>query len=430
MLYGAIDVTPTRKAPDYFGKVTEDLKAMQFAQEAEKKVKEATEKASKAAMGDPTEASFLTTWDAHGGAAQQAAEQLMGMKDDLMKTEEGRAQWQTYLNELDQFIKYAEQDYKVTSPIAQNNMNNIMSGLEYEGRMHDTRGIGEYESMMDDDDNRNRYTVRFEGGHMVVDDGTEAMRVNDPRLFQLNRYDAKLERLPPLDPDVFYRNKVPNRQSIQTSEQAKQAVRDQISMNNRNLEDAVEWWVRNTDEGKNSGMSAKEVISDNQGLLSDALDAYVNASVENWAKTDISSKSKKPTAESLRNTAFNDSLDDIGLSQKDDIFVDPETGDQAYDAINVADYSFPGEYNPTIDTSSFPEESRIEDEDGLPVQIQGTNIIMTRGQIPVLVGSNITEPVELVGPVETSVKRQIDRIYGDGSYEKIITKLTDQAYSD
>ena len=46
--------------------------------------------------------------------------------------------------------------------------------------MQDTRTLSQYEEQMMLDDNRNRYNVRFENGHLVLDDGSGAMRVGDP----------------------------------------------------------------------------------------------------------------------------------------------------------------------------------------------------------------------------------------------------------
>ena len=295
MLYGAVNVSQP-KAPEFFKEATAGLKQMQLLKEAEKKQEEATEKAARAAMVDPSSANPATTWDSIGGAAEKAAEQLRGMKDELMKTEEGRAQYQTYINELDQLIQYGEEDYKTTFSVANNNMTNLRTGVEYEGRMQDNRTLSQYEEQMMLDDNRNRYNVRFENGHLVLDDGSGAMRVGDPRLFNTTRYDAKLERMEPVDPDTFYRRNA-YRPYIEKEDQARQAVQDELSSSKRNRLDAIEWWLRNDPAGQDEaekGLTADKILAEGQGgSLSTALKSYTDAAVEGWQNMTTEKKQKE-----------------------------------------------------------------------------------------------------------------------------------------
>lgn len=291
MLYGAVNVSQP-KAPEFFKEVTEGLKQLQ----EEKKLEEATEKAARASMGDPSNVNFANTWDSIAGAQQKAAQQLLEMKDELVKTEEGRALYQTYLDEIDQLGKLGEEDYKTTFSVANNNMTNLRTGVEYEGRMQDTNTLSDYENKMREDDNRNRYSVRFEGGHLVLDDGSGAMRFNDPRLFDATRYDAKLERLDPVAPDTFYRRNA-YRPYITTKDQAEQAVQDELASSKRNRLDAIEWWLRNDPKGQEAaekGLTSDKIFAEGQsGSISAALESYTDAAVEGWEKMTAEKKDKK-----------------------------------------------------------------------------------------------------------------------------------------
>lgn len=297
MLYGAINVSP-QKAPEYFKEATAGLKQMQLFKEAEKKQEEATEKKARAAMLDPSEVNFASTWDSAGGAAQEAAQQLRDMKDELMKTEEGRAQYNTYLNELTQFIELAEEDYKQTYSVFINNTNVLRAGNEYENRMQDVHDLAFYEDKAALDDSRNRYKVRFEGGHMVLDDGSGPMRFNDPRIFNTQRYDAKLERMDPVNPDTFYRQSA-YQPYIETSAQAKQAIKDALTTRRSRL-DAIEWWLRNEPDGKelrekDPNMTADLIldVTENSGYLGSAMEAYEAAALKGWQSMTKDKKDKK-----------------------------------------------------------------------------------------------------------------------------------------
>lgn len=331
MLYGAINVSPQR-APEYFKEATAGLKQMQLLKEAEKKQEEATEKKARAAMLDPSEVNFASTWDSTGGAAQDAAQQLRDMKDELMKTEEGRAQYNTYLNELTQFIELAEEDYKQTYSVFINNTNVLRAGNEYENRMQDAHDLAFYEDQAKIDDNRGRYKVRFEGGHMVLDDGSGPMRFNDPRIFNTQRYDAKLERMDPVNPDTFYRQSA-YQPYIETSAQAKQAIKDALTTRRSRL-DAIEWWLRNEPDGKelrekDPNMTADLIldVTENSGYLGSAMEAYEAAALKGWQSMTKGKKDKKDKKDEKKKTRYdlsdyNDSFEEEVVSKMQDLTVE------------------------------------------------------------------------------------------------------------
>ena len=343
MLYGAVDVTPTRQAPEFFKEVTAGLKQLQ----EERKLEEATEKAARASMGDPSTVNFANTWDSIAGAQQKAAQQLLEMKDELIKTEEGRALYQTYLDEIDQLGKLGEEDYKTTFAVANNNMTNLRTGVEYEGRMQDTNTLSFYENKMREDDNRDRYSVRFEGGHLVLDDGSGAMRFNDPRLFDATRYDAKLERMAPVEPDTFYRRNA-YRPYITTRDQAEQAVQDELASSKRNRLDAIEWWLRNDPDGQaeaEKGLTSDKILAEGQGgSLSTALASYTDAAVDGWEKMTAEKKDKKDKKNKGSNKAPK-YLDDGRFSEPE---VSGSVGDSDESSVTAfktykETYTFPGD---------------------------------------------------------------------------------------
>lgn len=343
MLYGAVNVSQP-KAPEFFKEVTSGLKQLQ----EERKLEEATEKAARAAMGDPSTVNFANTWDSIAGAQQKAAQQLLEMKDELIKTEEGRALYQTYLDEIDQLGKLGEDDYKTTFAVANNNMTNLRTGVEYEGRMQDTNTLSDYEAQMAQDDNRDRYSVRFEGGHLVLDDGSGAMRFNDPRLFNATRYDAKLERTDPVDPDTFYRRNA-YRPYIEKESQARQAVQDELSSSRRNRLDAIEWWLRNDPDGQSeaeNGLTADKILAEGQGgSLSTALESYTDAAVEGWQNMTTEKKQKEKAKKDKKSDKSPKYLDDGRFSEPE---VSGSVGDNDESSVTAfktykETYTFPGD---------------------------------------------------------------------------------------
>ena len=338
MLYGAVNVSQP-KAPEFFKEVTAGLKQLQ----EEKKLEEATEKAARASMGDPSTVNFANTWDSIAGAQQKAAQQLLEMKDELIKTEEGRALYQTYLDEIDQLGKLGEDDYKTTFAVANNNMTNLRTGVEYEGRMQDTNTLSDYEGQMAKDDNRDRYSVRFEGGHLVLDDGSGAMRFNDPRLFDATRYDAKLERMAPVKPDTFYRRNA-YRPYITTRDQAVQAVQDELASSKRNRLDAIEWWLRNDPAGQaeaEKGLTSDKILAEVQGgSLSTALASYTDAAVKGWEKMTAEKKDKEDKKDDKKKTRYdlsdyNDSFEEEVVSKMQDLTVETYPEESMQDVMGV-----------------------------------------------------------------------------------------------
>ena len=72
MLYGAVDVTLTRQAPEFFKEVTAGLKGMQLLDEAKKEeVKNAP---------NPANISYADMWDSHAKAFEKAANQLLSKR--------------------------------------------------------------------------------------------------------------------------------------------------------------------------------------------------------------------------------------------------------------------------------------------------------------------------------------------------------------
>lgn len=297
MLYGAINVSP-QKAPEYFKEATAGLKQMQLLKEA----KEEKDKSELAKIGDVPLVSSANMWDSHARAAQKAAEQLKGMKDELMQTEEGRLQYQTMLDELDYLIEQGESHYKVTSPTLQNNLNTARAGGQYEGNMMDSHDESWYVNEMNQADS-DIYDVRFEDGHIILDDGLGGMRVNDPRLMNNSRFDAELVRMDPMEPDAFWRTSIGNKSQILDNDEAKLRVRDAVSSSRRTQLDVAEWWRRSQDgvDADGKELPSAEAIINAPGLFDEAMNSYVDAAVEGWspaqeakrgAKSDSGSSSK------------------------------------------------------------------------------------------------------------------------------------------
>lgn len=449
MLYGAINVSP-QKAPEYFKEATAGLKQMQLLKEAEKKQEEATEKAARAAMLDPSEVNFASTWNSAGGAAQDAAQQLRDMKDELMKTEEGRAQYNTYLNELTQFIELAEEDYKQTYPVFINNTNVLRAGNEYEDRMQDVHNLAFYEDKAKLDDNKNRYKVRFEGGHMVLDDGSGPMRFNDPRIFNTQRYDAKLERMDPVNPDTFYRQSA-YQPYVETREQAKQAIKDALTTRRSRL-DAIEWWLRNDPGGEkaikeNPGLTSELIldVTENGGYLGSAMEAYEEAALKGWQNMTKDKKDKKDKKDGKKTTKYNHNFgskfdkdvlskiqDFVGddLSNYNNTFKDPPQGVIGRSAVFANPINLGQYYLQRIDYDAYTGETYVSLSDKKDPSEGQTFEISYDSDFEIMSGSDDV-PDRVVGAFNPQV--YFDSLYGEDSYDTLLAILMQEgaaAYAD
>lgn len=287
MLYGAVDLgKPERQ--EFFQEARAGLKQAQML----KMAKDEQEKKSVAAAGNIPLVSSANMWDSHAKAAQKAAKDLRDRKDEMMKTEEGREQYQTMLNELEFFIEQGKDHFRITSPVLENNINIARQGGQYENRMRDEHDVSWYEERMAEADS-DLYDVSFIDGHLMIG----GMSVDDPQLMNNSRFDSSLVRMEPVEPGTFWRNNIGNKSQILDTNEAEMMVKDAILSSSRTQMDVAEWW-RNSqggvDESGNELPSAEDIVNNNQGLFDDAIEAYTQKAIDGWSP----SKEKKRSGRS------------------------------------------------------------------------------------------------------------------------------------
>ena len=111
MIYGAVDLGGKPAKTDYLGELNKQLEAKVLADHALQK--------TSANTPDPERVSYANMWDAHAKAFEKAAMDLQSQKDELMKTEEGRAKYQKGIEEIAFGIKEADalRNAHLTSPL-------------------------------------------------------------------------------------------------------------------------------------------------------------------------------------------------------------------------------------------------------------------------------------------------------------------------
>lgn len=430
MLYGAVNVSQP-KAPEFFKEVTEGLKGMQLLDEAKKEeVKNAP---------NPANISYADMWDSHAKAFEKAANQLLEQKDELMKTEEGRMKYQRGIDDIAFGIEEAKAYYEKTNPILQENLS-YARGKKNESWIqmgkHDSHNEGHYVDLMAGLDS-DSFQVKFDdSGRLILDDGKGGgwRSVNDPSIMRENIFDADLVLDDVRDPGFYFTTQVQGK-NFESATQASEALEAIASIDDRVKIDVARWFVNSdiedsdnrkvVDDLKNQfGEDAYESLLNMPGVMGDAIKAWADKGAERWTKSDDSSSDRggRQTPEEQRSSSFNDSLDAIIVNETVSEGVEPP-----YDVnVGEADYSFPNDYNPTIDTSAFPEGQRIVDENNVPVALTGTHLTFSDEEgLTMITAQGVEVPLGAPGdPVYNDVKRQIDMEFGVGSFSKIETKLT------
>lgn len=405
---------------DYFGDIRKTIDAKMAVDEATK----AAEDAALEAIGDLPDLAPNSMFLSYADAQKQMATYLRDHKDELLATEEGRIQYQNLLDGATQWSAYGKDHTAKVNPILKRNMKIAKSGInpkEWDDLgMQDSHSYEEYVAKTAELDSA-RFQVTVKDGKWVINDAAGEHSISDPSLFDLTFFEDHLTQTPEKPPTQWWSL---NHQDSKynTEDEAVAWVAASVADNSRFTVDAVRWAEKNG--VFEEGMTADEALK-SPGRVEEAIEAYARAAVpEGWTKSDDSRSDRggRQTPEEQRSSAFNDSLDSIIVNETVSEGVEPP-----YDVnVGEADYSFPNNYNPTIDTSAFPEGQRIVDENNVPVALTGTHLTFSDEEgLTMITAQGVEVPLGVPGdPVYNDVKRQIDMEFGVGSFSKIETKLT------
>lgn len=330
MLYGPVNVTPKQEVPKYFENISKELKQMQVLKEAEK----AQGEAAKAGMGSVPLVSSAVMFDSHAKAWRKAAQQLKQDKNQYMETAEGREEYSRLLTELEFGIKESQSYFKEASPVLERNLNIARSGQNFEAwermGMKDGHDKGYYEGVLNDLDS-DKFDVRIEDGHFVLDDGSGAKRVEDPGLMDFSIVKEDLTMADPVQPDDWWVRSHDDRM-YKDREEAKKWTRATVGQTQRGNLDVARWYVGQGMAPE--GMTAEEVAN-TEGRLNDALNAYAEAAVpEGWSKEDPSQKNKQTTASKKQKAALNSLVDGIETGMS--VITMTDDGEQSVQATYAA----------------------------------------------------------------------------------------------
>ena len=268
---------------DYFKEVRNDIEAISLAD----KVKNETEELALESIGSLPSVEPNSMYLSYSDAYKQMATYLRDNKDELMKTEEGRAQYQELLNEASQWSKYGKNHTKEVDPILSSRTKIASSGVnptEWESQgQRDRNSYEDYVAKTQELDSA-RFQVGVKEGRWVLSDEKGEHSVQDESLFDLRFFKDFLEDTPAISPDVWYTTHKPRNDSkaFKNKEEASEWVRGTIlSSQGRARRDAIQWYV-GSDQNVD-GLTVSEIKADETGNAIDrAVSAYADQSVANW----------------------------------------------------------------------------------------------------------------------------------------------------
>jgi hypothetical protein len=430
-LYGAVDLgKPERQ--EFFGEARKQIENYVTLQEAEK----AAEEASMQSAGDVPPMSSSGLYQRDFDAATQMANILKDSKNEMLKTEEGRAQYQMGLNELESFLADRKTYYRTTHPVLVQNTKLKKSGITPEawqerGQM-DGRNLEDYISKTAELDT-NRFSVNFENGSFVLSDVDGDHTWNDPTLTDLSWFDESnfLIDSPPISPQSFYNvNKPLNEGSVfEDRDAVVDYVQREVLKDNSGLRvrDAVRWYV-NSEQNQNSDepLTFEQIMDpNNQNGRERVVAAYAEAAVdEGWKPTEKESKSGSSGGSSTADSegfempeVYRSSSPDAGYYEvtvegEKDAYIDQDVATVDMPkvlAINAATWE-----NPSVDegTAAF----RVS---GMEFSAQKGFMIITSTGERVKIEANTSEFNKL--------KTQVDDQLGKGAFDKMYKELKSNA---
>ena len=355
MIYGAVDLGGKPAKTDYLGELNKQLEAKVLADHALQK--------TSANTPDPERVSYANMWDAHAKAFEKAAMDLQGQKNELMKTEEGRAKYQKGIEEIAFGIKEAEAYYTQTHAKLQDNLD-YARGKKNEQWInmgkHDAHDEQYYVDKMQDLDS-DMFSVKFDDdGRLIMNNGKDGwMSVNDPRIMRTNIFDEELVLDDVRDPGFYFTSQIKSK-GLDSRKQAKEAMEAMASVDDRVKIDVARWYVDSNIEDQEQrkivqdlkekhGDKAYEMILDMPGTMSDAIDAWAEKGAERFTKKKdtTSPRGSRPSAADIVRSDFQKNVDNIKLSTD-----------------NTTDVAVPSGVTVPITNTSFAEDFVVTDDDG------------------------------------------------------------------
>lgn len=418
MIYGAVDLGGKPEKTDYLGELNKQLEAKLVADEALKKASDNVKGLPDLGPNDM----FMY----YGDSYNQMATWLKDNKDELLKTEEGRLQYQKL---LDQAMAFAEESKKYTSetnPLLKRNMSIAQSGInpqewEAQGRM-DGRTEQDYRDWMAGVDTA-RATVTVKNGEWVITDDEGDHAYNDRDLFDLTFWDPNNYLVDtPMVPPAKWWSMNHNDSKYNSNEEAIAWTEAMIADNSRFTRDALKWAENNGvwDEG----ITAKDVREQNlEGRREEAIKAYAKEAVGEWQPQEDNTRSRRGSNE---DEVFTLRDRDIMTSSSENAgYYENEDGTDLVQDTDVASMELPE--TTRIDAATWGPTYEFEEGSTKAFNLSGMEYV--RGVGLNMIDSTGNHILVEEGTNEyRSLKRQVDAKHGDGAFEKIVAKLKAKTY--
>ena len=408
---------------DYFKEVREKIDANTLLE----KTKEATEEAGISAIGGIPDLGPNSMFMSYSDPYKQMATILKDNKDEMMKTPEGRKQYQALMDGAIQFAADGKAQTAYVNPLLQRNMAIAKSGVnpkEWEAQgMRDSHSYEEYVEYTGAIDSA-RYQVSMKDGEWVLSDGNQEYAQNDDRLFSRKFFEDHLVMSSEKPPEEWW--PIYHQDSKYNNEdEALQWVKATVANNTRQTLDAVRW-------AHSKGMFGDMTLEEARavpGRVEEAIESYARAAVpEGWTKDEASESSRGSTSSSASNEdVFTVSDDDILRSVKDPANPSYYPNEDDTELIENEDVAtLPLEDSITIKTATWTN-SPVQAGSTQAFKVDGIEVNTTEGLV-VITSNRERLPIESGTMEFNSLKNQIDKRLGDGAFDKIFDKLRAAAY--
>lgn len=366
MIYGAVDLGGKPAKTDYLGELNKQLEAKVLADHALQK--------TSANTPDPERVSYANMWDAHAKAFEKAAMDLQSQKDELMKTEEGRAKYQKGIEEIAFGIKEAEAYYTQTHAKLQENLG-YARGKKNEQWInmgkHDSHDEQHYVDRMQELDS-DMFSVKFDDdGRLIMNNGKDGwMSVNDPRIMKTNIFDEELVLDDVRDPGFYFTSQIKTR-GLESAKEAEEAMEAMASVDDRVKIDVARWYIDSTIEDEDQkaivdglkekhGDKAYEMLLNMPGSMDDAIKAWAAEGAKRFRKKKEKSPSgrSQPTAAQIVRTDFKKNVDNIKLSSQ-----------------GTTDVAVPNGVTVPITNTSFADDFVVTDDEGNVSAVNNASVI-------------------------------------------------------
>jgi hypothetical protein len=394
-------------------KAGEALKLAKLEQET--KTQQAVKNRLRTSVGSPTEVGM---WGRDYNVAQEAAKFLQ--REDVIaqyaEDEVTQAQYQQAVNNLDAYMKAAENYYSTTygDPLEAKDPKGIQKGTWLSATEREARGGGIYEATGFTDRNTydmysNNYntleahdvvpgTMRLENGTFTYDRVSGGTGTLDMSAFQATDVFApQLERTEYKDPAEFYRsNQAAHVRKAKTEDDARTFATNWVLNHEENQMDALRYY-----NNRNDGNYSRQEFMSNEELRNDIINSYVDEAIDLWEKPEVKSKGSTKKKPSIPRA--------VSLGDDEGSFMDVtnETGSNrlATTKLNNVDMKVIG------------------------LKLIGKNIV-----VQFVGGSDATIPLEPENPMDeltddqrmdrVRLEEYLNKVFGEGGYEKVIAELS------